>query len=116
MQTPQDQQLLAEAMRRRYGGQPSSAGVQGGAPVANAVTPANPVAQEGMTQGQQQGAQGGASGFPSGDGVSQLKSQDKGEGTFIVKALADRLKKTRLCSSCLGGLCQSLVKKLKLQS
>lgn len=93
MPTPQDTQLLQEAMRRRYGGQPSSAGVAGGALVANAVTPANPIAQTGQTPGQQQGQQGGASGFPSGDGVQQLKSQDQGEGTFIVKALADRLKK-----------------------
>lgn len=93
MPTPEDTQLLNEAMRRRYGGKPSSAGVPGGAPVANAITPANPIAQTGQVPGQQQGQQGGASGFPSGDGVDMLKNQAQGEGTFIVKALADRLKK-----------------------
>lgn len=91
MPTPQDTQLLQEAMRRRYGGQPSSAGVPGGAPVANAITPANPIAQTGQAPGQAQSQQGGASGFPTGDGVSQLKNQAAGEGTFIVKALAKRL-------------------------
>lgn len=92
MQVAADQQLLAEAMRRRFGGEPSSAGVPGGAPVANAITPANPVAQAGEVPAQQ-GQQGGAAGFPTGDGVKQLKSQPQGEGVFIVKALADRLKK-----------------------
>lgn len=87
-------QLLNEAMRRRYGNQqPSSAGVPGGAPVANAITPQNPIAQTGEVPGQTQAKQGGASGFPSGDGVDVLKSQNQGEGMFIVKALTDRLKK-----------------------
>lgn len=88
--TDSDRQALAEAMRRRSGQLPSSVGIAGGAPVANTISPANPIAQAGETP-QQSSGQPGAGGYPSGSGVKQLKSA-QGESTFIVKALSDRLK------------------------
>lgn len=83
-------QAQQELMRRRAMGQPSSVAIPGGAPAANAISPANPIANGGQVPAQNS-PMGGAAGFPSGDGVKQLKNQT-GESTFIVKALAERLK------------------------
>lgn len=87
--TDADRQAIAEAMRRRAGQLPSSAGIPGGAPVANAVTPANPIAQAGMTP--QPKAPAPATPNQSAEGGKQLKAAE-GESTFIIKTMADRLK------------------------
>lgn len=90
--TDADRQAMAEAMRRRAGQLPSSAGIPGGAPVANATTPANPIAQAGMVQQPQAPTPTGTpSQNPSSEGGKQLKAAD-GESTFIIKSMADRLK------------------------
>lgn len=89
--TLQDQQALLEAMRRRSGQLPSSAGIPGGAPVANAITPANPIAQAGMTPPPPP-VGGGDQGNPSADGISAVKRAPAGEAQIIISALKDRLK------------------------
>lgn len=87
--TDADRQAMAEAMRRRAGQLPSSAGIPGGAPVANAVTPANPIAQAGMVEQPKSPAPNTPN--PSSEGGKQLKAAE-GESTFIIKSMADRLK------------------------
>lgn len=90
MQPTQNYAFAAEAFRRRAGQQPSSAGLPGGAPVANTVTAGNPLAGLGPT---------GGSGAPmppqspTQEPIKQLKQSRPGEAEVIVKALVDRLKK-----------------------
>ena len=85
-----DLQALQEAFRRRSGQQPSSAGIPGGAPSANAVTSQNPLAQFAAQNMQAQGQ-----GLPqsmSEPGIKQLKESQPGEAEIIVKALIQRLR------------------------
>ena len=84
-----DTSALQEAFRRRAGQVPSSAGIPGGAPVANAVTPQNPLAASAMSRMPATGA-----GLPqtmSQGGVQQLGKSMPGEADIILKALIKRL-------------------------
>lgn len=93
---------LAEAIRRRQGMPPSSAGIAGGAPQANANTPANPMASQGMTP-QQPTPQGSAAvgvhppaptaENPLVGAQNMMNRSAPDEATIIIKSFADRLKK-----------------------
>ena len=72
---------LLEAFRRRAGGQPSSAGISGGAPVANAQSSANPLM--GMNN---------PNPSMSKPGMDQLSKSQPGEAQLILKALTNRLR------------------------
>ena len=76
-----------EALRRRAGMPGSSASI--GAERAGALSPENPLAQEGLVQGA--AVPGGASGQPS-DMATQRLGQDKGEARTIIDALVQRLR------------------------
>ncbi len=88
---------VQEAIRRRAGLGGSSAGIQGGAPAANAPTPTNPIAAAG-TAPTQQVAQGGMPPAPTAENplagaASMLSNALPNEATQIIKYMGDRLKK-----------------------
>lgn len=78
-----------EALRRRAQLGDSTATL--GAPTANSPSPANPLAQEGLTPPPQSQPTGGAAGFPSDGAAAGLKEQ-KSEAQVIESALIARLK------------------------
>ena len=85
-----DTSALQEAFRRRSGQVPSSAGIPGGAPVANQPSAQNPLAQFATSQLPAQGA-----GLPSSineTGINQLQKSAPGEAEIILKALIQRLR------------------------
>ena len=79
---PMDTSALQEAFRRRASlGPRSTAGIPGGAPVANAPSAQNPLARL-APQGPSMSAPGAA----------QLGKSAPGEAELIIKALSQRLK------------------------
>jgi len=90
--------LALEAFRQMAGQQASSAGIQGGAPVANAQTSQNPMAA--MARMRVQGAgqapgvqvpQPGGSQPPTQPAMDSLDQVKEGEANKIVAALIKRL-------------------------
>lgn len=88
----QSPEYQMEVLRRRAAQGASSAGLPGGAPAANQISPENPLANS-MTVPNQTVATQGAGGFPSGAGIAKVETQKTGEAETIVKALVDRLRK-----------------------
>src|SRR3990167_8676244 len=85
-----DTSALQEAFRRRTGQIPSTAGIPGGAPVANQPSAQNPLASFARTQLPAEGA-----GLPqsmSEGGIQQLQKSAPGEAEIILKALIQRLR------------------------
>lgn len=94
---PEGMAALQEAMRRRQGLPPSSAGIPGGAQAANANTPANPMASQGMTP-QQPAGQGSMPPAPTAEnplaGAQSMLAKAAPDGaTMIIKSFADYLKR-----------------------
>lgn len=88
-------QAQMEALRRRAGEMPSSAGIPGGATTTNSLSPTNPIATTSGTADMTNPPTptGGANGIPTGEAQSQLK-REKGESRTIVDALIYRLKRS----------------------
>ena len=97
-----DISALQEAFRRRAGQQPSSAGIPGGASMANQQTPQNPLAALASKSSIQSpaGLGGGApSGSPQPGSMTQpareqLEQSRPGERELIIKALIRVLRET----------------------
>lgn len=86
-----DVSAIQEAFRRRAGAEPSTAGIPGGAPAANAQTPGNPLT---VAPG---AAPAGSAPQPAQSMTEeprkQLAQSQPGEAEIILKALSKRLDK-----------------------
>lgn len=86
-----DTSAIQEAFRRRAGQVPSSTGIPGGAPAANAPGAANP-----LNQAPGAPSAGSAPQPPqtaSSEGIKQLQQSQPNEAQVITKALINRQKK-----------------------
>lgn len=86
-----DVSAIQESFRRRAGQAPSTAGIPGGAPAANAPTPGNP-----LTTAPGAPAPGSAPTPPGSmteEPRKQLAQSQPGEAQIILKALTKRLDK-----------------------
>lgn len=90
MQPQGNMNMNLEAFRRRAGQQPSSAGIPGGAPVANTISAGNPLSSSvppssiSAPQPPQSATQ---------EPIKQMQKSIPGQDDVIIKALIDRMKK-----------------------
>lgn len=87
---------VAEALRRHAGLGDSGAGIPGGAPVANANVPSNPIAMSGQVPNKPAGAPQNPStmptaGDPFGGGAAMMNGAAPQGGTHLEKALIKRM-------------------------
>lgn len=98
-------QAILELVRRGQGQVPSSAGIPGGAPAANANVPTNPLAQAGMTPQQPAPAGGQSVGVhpqsptaenPLAGAQAMMSRSQPDHVSSIIKSFSDVLKRTQL--------------------